>query len=180
MRAFLSSSKHLSNGCSVNIADAVTAVNIELASKMYNSENRPCNHCIHAAVARLSVSRLSPGEPLVHANRFRHLGVSEVRDVHWESSAAREARIEEGRARGERGLETEEDVLWWLGDTRGDLAIFRTRDTERDVLLTLATGVFNMEQGHLNLYTENPRHSEPSLRLDIEARDCLTETLSSL
>ena len=38
LRAFLSSSKHLSNGCSVNIADAVTAVNIELASKMYNSD----------------------------------------------------------------------------------------------------------------------------------------------
>ena len=126
------------------------------------------------------MSRLGPGEPLVHANRFRHLGVREVRDVHWESSAAREARIEEGRVRGERGLETEEDVLWWLGDTRGDLAIFRTRDTERDVLLTLVTGVFNMEQGHLHLYTENPRHSEPSLRLEIEARDCLTETLSSL
>ena len=126
------------------------------------------------------MSRLGPGEPLVHANRFRHLGVREVRDVHWESSAAREARIEEGMARGERSLETEEDVLWWLGDTQGDLAIFRTKDTERDVLLTLATGVFNLEQGHLHLYTENPRHSEPSLRLEIEARDCLTETLSSL
>ena len=72
--------------------------------------------------------------------------------MHWESSAAREVRIEEGRARGERGLETEEDVLWWLGDTRGDLAIFRTRDTERDVLLTLATGLFNMEQDRLHLY----------------------------
>lgn len=135
---------------------------------------------IHAAVARLSVSRLGRGKPLVHANRFRHLGVREVRDIHWESSAAREARIEGGLERGERGLETEEDVLWWLGDTRGDLAIFRTRDTERDVLLTLATGMFNLEQGHLDLYTENPRHSQPSLRLDIEPRDCLTETLSSL
>ena len=126
------------------------------------------------------MSRLGLGEPLVHANRFRHLEVREVRDIHWESSAAREARLEEGLERGERGLETEEDVVWWLGDTRGDLAIFRTRDSERDVLLTLATGVFNLEQGHLHLYTENPRHSQPSLRLDIEPRDCLTETLSSL
>ena len=128
----------------------------------------------------MSVSRLGPGEPLIHANKFRHLGVREVRDVHWESSAAREARIEEGLERGERGLETEEDVTWWLGDTRGDLAIFRTRDKERDVLLTLATGVFNLDKGHLHLYTENPRLSEPCLRLEIEPRDCLQETLSSL
>ena len=132
---------------------------------------------MHTPVTRLSVSRLGPGEPLVHANKFRHLGVREVRDVHWESSAAREARLQE---RGDRGLETEEDVLWWLGDTRGDLAIFRTKDKERDVLLTLATGVFNLEEGRLDLYTDNPRDSEPSLRLEIEARDCLTEALSSL
>ena len=126
------------------------------------------------------MSRLGPGEPLIHANKFRHLAVREVRDVHWESSAAREARLQEGRVTGERGLETEEDVCWWLGDTQGDLAIFRTKDTERDVLLTLATGVFNLDKGHLHLYTENPRHSEPGLRLEIEPRDCLRETLSSL
>ena len=100
--------------------------------------------------------------------------------MHWESSAAREARIQEGLVTGERSLETEEDVIWWLGDTQGDLAIFRTKDTERDVLVTLATGVFNLDKGHLHLYTENPRHSEPCLRLEIEPRDCLQETLSSL
>ena len=126
------------------------------------------------------MSRLGPGEPLIHANKFRHLGVREVRDVHWESSAAREARIQEGRVTGERSLETEEDVIWWLGDTQGDLAIFRTKDTERDVLVTLATGVFNLDKGHLHLYTENPRHSEPCLRLKIEPRNSLQETLSSL
>ena len=36
-----------------------------------------------------------------------------------------------GLARGERGLETVEDVAWWLGDSQGDLAIFRTPDTTR-------------------------------------------------
>ena len=65
------------------------------------------------------MSRLGPGEPLIHANKFRHLGVREVRDVHWESSAAREARIQEGRVSGERSLETEEDVIWWLESVSG-------------------------------------------------------------
>ena len=36
---------------------------------------------------------------------------------------------------------TENDVKFWLGDEEGDLKVYRTKNTQRDVLLTLATGI---------------------------------------
>ena len=59
LRAFLSSSKHLSNGCSVNIADAVTAVNIELANKMYNSAS--AQFCVNHSYLCCQAERVKAG-----------------------------------------------------------------------------------------------------------------------
>ena len=59
---------------------------------------------------------------------------------------ARHARIQGDESKNsmidEAGkITTEMDVKFWLGDEEGDLKVYRTRNTKRDVLLTLATGI---------------------------------------
>ena len=74
-------------------------------------------------------------EPLFHCNMYTHLQVKQKLDIHYESSMARLARMGEGR------MVTEEDMRRCLGDRQGDLPIFRTEDREKDVLVTVATGL---------------------------------------
>lgn len=57
-----------------------------------------------------------------------------------------------------------------------NLTVFRTKNCEQDVLLTLATGIFNIEEGYFHLYTENSRTALPSYTIDITPKDCLSNT----
>ena len=77
---------------------------------------------------------------LVHCNMYRHLPVRQLEDVHYRSSQARHARLD---SRTDL-IRTAEDVKFWLGDTQGELAVFRTEDKPQDVLLTLATGLLSL------------------------------------
>ena len=86
-------------------------------------------------MSRHRVTRLGDST-MVHCNMFRQLEVREVEDVHYRSSQARHARLD---SRTDL-IRTAEDVKFWLGDTQGELAVFRTEDKPQDVLLTLATG----------------------------------------
>ena len=94
---------------------------------------------------RKHVTKLND-KALVHCNKFQTLSVKEVYDIHYESSMARHARIQGDESKNsmidEAGrITTEMDVKFWLGDEEGDLKVYRTRNTKRDVLLTLATGI---------------------------------------
>ena len=71
---------------------------------------------------------------MFHCNMYTHLAVKQKQDIHWESSIARLARM------GEERMESEDDMKRCLGDTHGDLPVYRTEDRERDVLVTVATG----------------------------------------
>ena len=74
---------------------------------------------------------------LVHCNMYRHLSVRQLEDVHYRSSLARHARLDTRAAQ----IRTEEEVKYWLGDQEGDLPVFRTEEKEKDVLVTLGTGM---------------------------------------
>jgi len=126
----------LGNGGSLNIADAFTGLNLEVAPFRHDFE-------------------MLGETPLLHCNMYTHLGVKQKQDIHWESSVARLAVM------GEERLETEEDMKRCLGNMQGDLPIYRTEDRERDVLVTVATGIFDLSKGSLDVYVSNPATSDP-------------------
>jgi len=164
--AFLNCIHQVSNGFSVNIADKVTAINIEIAPK------------------KKHITKLND-RALVHCNKFQYLSVREVYDIHYESSVTRHARIQGDEFKNsmldeQKKIITENDVKFWLGDEEGDLKVYRTKNTQRDVLLTLATGIFNLEDGYFHLYTNNPRTSDPEYEIKIEPKNCLSKVFSSL
>merc|ERR1711953_616848 len=92
---------------------------------------------------------------IVKTNKYQNLKVAEVRDIHVESSLARLKRIDA------EDVKNEDDVRRWLGDQEGELSVFRTNTNNKDVLLTFATGIFNLKKGSFQLYSRNPRYSDP-------------------
>ena len=139
---------------------------------------------------------------LVHCNKFQYLSVREVYDIHYESSVTRHARIQGDEFKHSmldesKKIITENDVKFWLGDEEGDLKVYRTKNTQRDVLLTLATGIlivkmnniinisiclgiFNLEKGYFHLYSDNPRSSVPEYEIKIVPKNSLSKVFSSL
>jgi len=141
----------LGNGGSLNIVDAETAVNLEVAPFKYDLE------------------RMSDNEALLHCNMYTHLQVKQKQDIHWESSVARLERMKKG------SLKTEEDMKKCLGDMRGDLQIYRTADRDKDVLVTVATGIFDMAAGRLDVYVSNPHSSNPIYSCTFKANSVLKD-----
>jgi len=140
----------LGNGGSLNMVDATTALNLEVAPFRYDIENMK-------------------EKALFHCNMYTHLGVKQKQDIHWESSLARLARM------GEETMESEEDMKRCLGDNHGDLPIYRTEDREKDVLVTVATGIFDMSEGRLDVYVSNPATSDPIYTCKFQAKTILPD-----
>jgi len=139
----------LGNGGSLNMADVKTALNFEVAP------------------FRNDIEMMNDTQPLFHCNMYTHLAVKQKLDIHYESSVARLARMGEGR------METEEDMKRCLGDRNGDLPIFRTEDRERDVLVTVATGIFDLFEGRLDVYVSNPAHNGPIYSCNFQPQSVL-------
>jgi len=104
---------------------------------------------------RNDIEMIREGDAMFHCNMYTHLSVKQKPDIHYESSIARLARMAEGK------METEEDIKRCLGDRQGDLPIYRTVDRQRDVLVTVATGIFDLSEGRLDVYVSNPATAGP-------------------
>jgi len=141
----------LGNGGSLNMADAETGLNFEVAP------------------FRNDIEMVKGNEALFHCNMYTHLAVKQKQDIHYESSVARLARMGEGR------METEEDIRRCLGDTQGDLPIYRTEDRERDVLVTVATGIFDLYEGRMDVYVSNPASSTPIYTCNFDPHSILKD-----
>jgi len=139
----------LGNGGSLNIVDSKEALNLEVAPFSYDIEV------------------MEENKPLLHCNMYTHAHVKQKQDIHWESSLARLARMKE------ETLQTEDDIKRCLGDTSGDLPIYRTADRERDVLVTVASAIFDMTEGRLDVYVANPAVSNPIYSCSFKPKEIL-------
>jgi len=141
----------LGNGGSLNMADATTGLNLEVAP------------------FRNDIEMMKEDTALFHCNMYTHLTVKQKPDIHYESSVARLARM------GEGPMETEEDMRRCLGDMQGDLPIYRTVDRQRDVLVTVATGIFDLSEGRLDVYVSNPATSDPIYSCKFQPKSVLQD-----
>ena len=73
-------------------------------------------------------------KPLFHCNKYVNMDIDQAKDVHTESSEERVERMEASE------INSLKDIKSVLGNSDGDLQIFRTMESKRDVLITLATG----------------------------------------
>ncbi|XP_078619724.1 beta-alanyl-dopamine/carcinine hydrolase-like [Branchiostoma floridae x Branchiostoma japonicum] len=127
-------------------------------SNMYSVEVAPAEG---VAGNMVSVRAIEPGDGQTdgrynHYNLYDHLDTPHWRDLSSEHRKARAAVMEP--------LSTKQDVLKFMGDTEDpEYPVYRSQ-TRNDVFMTTSTGVFDLEAGVLEVYTDNPsKRKEPDV-----------------
>lgn len=111
--------------------------------------------------SQLNIFTASPGECLIHCNKYQRLKVDEVNGLIIDSSIARlETFCKYTKP------STKDDVIQMLGDESHKVhTVFRTGDT--NPVLTVAVGIFDCLTRTWSLYADNPKYNDPLVVLPL-------------
>lgn len=107
--------------------------------------------------SQLNILTISPGEHILHANKYLRLKVPEVTGLIIDSSVERHDTFKLFKA-----PKCKEDVIKMLGDTSAkDHMVFRDKAGEEEFLKTICVGIFDLNKRTWSLYKDNPKTNEP-------------------
>ncbi|XP_055623053.1 beta-alanyl-dopamine/carcinine hydrolase [Toxorhynchites rutilus septentrionalis] len=136
------------DGCSINM----TFLKQEGDRLFHNAEMGPADK----NQSQLNILTASPGEYIVHANKYLRLTVPEVTGLIIDSSVERMKTFNSFNA-----PKSLNDVIRMLGDQSGkDHTVFRERDA-KDIVKTICVGIFDCRRRTWSLYSDNPKFNAP-------------------
>lgn len=107
--------------------------------------------------SQLNILTVSPGECIMHCNRYLRLKVPEVTGLIIDSSIERMDTFHKFSP-----PKSKEDVIKMLGDQSGkEHNVFRDNAGEDEFLKTICVGIFDLNQRTWTLYKDNPKTNEP-------------------
>lgn len=113
--------------------------------------------------SQLNILTVSPGEHIVHCNRYLRLKVPEVTGLIIDSSAERHETFKTFKA-----PKNKEDVIKMLGDTNAkEHNVFRDNAGKEEFLKTIAVGIFDLNKRTWSIYKDNPKTNEPLVVLPL-------------
>lgn len=117
--------------------------------------------------SQLNILTVSPGECIMHCNKYLRLKVPEVEGLIIDSSIERMDTFQKfGKPK------TKEDVVNMLGDTSAkDHQVFRDNPGVEEFLKTICVGIFDMKEKTWSLYKDNPKTNEPLVVLPLVLKD---------
>uniref|UniRef100_A0A182IPH6 Peptidase C45 hydrolase domain-containing protein n=1 Tax=Anopheles atroparvus TaxID=41427 RepID=A0A182IPH6_ANOAO len=147
------------DGCSVNM----TFLKQEGDRLFHNAEMGPA---IAGDQSQLNIFTASPGEWIIHANKYLRLPVPEVTGLIIDSSVERMKTF--GSFQAPRSVQ---DVIKMLGDTSAqEHKVFR-ENGPKDVIKTVCVGIFDCVRRTWTLYSDNPKFNAPLVVLPLVLKD---------
>ncbi|XP_045616266.1 beta-alanyl-dopamine/carcinine hydrolase [Procambarus clarkii] len=125
----------------------------------HNAEVGPA---VNSNESPLSILTISPGEHLLHTNKYLRLSIPEVDGLSIKSSNHRHTRALECCA-----PETRATLLALLSDTHDVTYPFFREGGEPDFVKTVAVGVFDLLEKTWAIWMKNPRTADPLLTLPL-------------
>lgn len=136
------------DGCSVNM----TFLKQEGDRLFHNAEMGPAER----DQSQLNILTASPGEHIVHANKYLRLPVAEMTGLIIDSSVERMKTFKSFNA-----PKTLNDVIRMLGDQSAkEHTVFREKDA-KDIIKTVCVGIFDCRKRTWSLYSDNPKFNAP-------------------
>ncbi|XP_058443910.1 beta-alanyl-dopamine/carcinine hydrolase [Malaya genurostris] len=146
------------DGCSINM----TFLKQEGDRLFHNAEMGPSER----DQSQLNILTASPGEFLVHANKYLRLPVPEVTGLIVDSSVERMKTFNSFKP-----PKTVNDVIRMLGDQSAkEHTVFREKDA-KDIVKTVCVGIFDCRKRTWSLYSDNPKFNAPLVVLPLVIRD---------
>lgn len=107
--------------------------------------------------SQLNILTVSPGESIIHCNKYLRLKVPEVEGLIIDSS------IERMDTFGKFSKpKSKEDVIQMLGDQSAkEHQVFVDNAGEEEFLKTICVGIFDLKQRTWSLYKDNPKTNAP-------------------
>ncbi|CAG9861878.1 unnamed protein product, partial [Phyllotreta striolata] len=142
------------NGCSVNM----TFLNQEGDRMFHNAEMAPSDK----NESQLNVFTASPGECIIHTNKYLRIKIEETNEEMSKSSVNRMATFKNNYSEPK----SKKDVVKMLSDHSNDkYPVFR--DGPDDFVKTVAVGIFDCKEKTWSLYSDNPQNNEPLVVLPL-------------
>ncbi|XP_056635057.1 beta-alanyl-dopamine/carcinine hydrolase isoform X1 [Diorhabda sublineata] len=141
------------NGCSINM----TFLNQEGDRMFHNAEMAPSDK----QESQLNVFTASPGECIIHTNKYLRIKIDETNENMTNSSLNRMATFATYPSPKQK-----HDVLKMLSDTTNpNFPVFL--DTPNNYVKTVAVGIFDCVAKTWSLYSDNPSKNEPLVVLPL-------------
>lgn len=117
--------------------------------------------------SQLNILTASPGESIIHCNRYLRLKVPEVTGLIIDSSIER---METFKAF--KKPKNKQDVIDMLGDNSAkEHAVFRDKAGQEEFLKTICVGIFDLNKRTWSIYKDNPKTNEPLAVLPLVLKD---------
>lgn len=146
------------DGCSVNM----TFLKQEGDRLFHNAEMGPAVR----DQSQLNILTASPGECIIHANKYLRLPVPEVTGLIIDSSVERMKTF-----RSFHPPKSLNDVIRMLGDQSAkEHTVFREKDA-KDIIKTVCVGIFDLQKRTWSLYSDNPKFNAPLVVLPLIVKD---------
>lgn len=117
--------------------------------------------------SQLNILTASPGEHIIHCNRYLRLKVPEVAGLIIDSSIERMETFKTFK-----GPKSKQDVIDMLGDTSSkEHNVFRDKAGEEEFLKTICVGIFDLNKLTWSLYKDNPKTNEPLVVLPLVLKE---------
>lgn len=118
--------------------------------------------------SQLNILTASPGENIIHCNRYLRLKIPEVTGLIIDSSVERHDTFKTFKA-----PKNKEDVIKMLGDTAGgkEHQVFRDQAGKEEFLKTICVGIFDLNKRTWTIYKDNPKTNEPLAILPLMLKD---------
>ncbi|CAH1112797.1 unnamed protein product [Psylliodes chrysocephalus] len=142
------------NGCSINM----TFLNQEGDRLFHNAEMAPSDK----EESQLNVFTASPGECIIHTNKYLRINIEETNAEMQKSSINRMATFKNNYS----APKSKNDVIKMLSD-HSNVAYPVFRDIPDDFVKTVAVGIFDCKAKTWSLYSDNPQTNEPLVVLPL-------------
>lgn len=117
--------------------------------------------------SQLNILTVSPGECIMHCNKYLRLKVPEVTGLIIDSSVERMETFQKFNK-----PKSKEDVIKMLGDTgANDNQVFRDNAGVEEFLKTICVGIFDLKAKTWSLYKDNPKTNEPLVVLPMVLKE---------
>lgn len=127
----------------------------------HNAEMGPAIPNIHES--QLNILTVSPGECIMHCNKYLRLKEPEVTGLIIDSSVERMSTFGKFKA-----PKSKEDVIKMLGDTGSEVhQVFRDNPGAEEFLKTICVGIFDLKAMTWSLYKDNPKVNDPLVVLPL-------------
>ncbi|XP_070508633.1 beta-alanyl-dopamine/carcinine hydrolase [Chironomus tepperi] len=149
------------DGCSINM----TFLKQEGDRVFHNAEMGPAID--NNKESQLNILTVSPGECIMHCNKYLRLKVPEVTGLIIDSSIERMETFQKFTK-----PKSKEDVIKMLGDTSAkDNKVFRDEAGVEEFLKTICVGIFDLKAKTWSIYKDNPKTNEPLVVLPLVLKE---------